>query len=98
MTQGKFEVNLDKSLRLDARRRASAEREKWRNARLEVEEFGGSYDARQNRRETSKSAVRIISSSLFFFSFSFFILRRMGKNKALAHHTSAYFHTRRVSI
>ena len=31
----------------------------------------------------------------FFF---FFILRRMGKNKALAHHTSAYFHTRRVSI
>ena len=22
----------------------------------------------------------------------------MGKNKALAHHTSAYFHTRRVSI
>ena len=33
----------------------------------------------------------------FFFS-SFFILRRMGKNKALAHHTSTYFHTRRVSI
>ena len=31
----------------------------------------------------------------FFF---FFILRRMGKNKALAHHTCAYFHTRRVSI
>ena len=26
------------------------------------------------------------------------ILRRMGKNKALAHHTSTYFHTRRVSI
>ena len=33
--------------------------------------------------------------SLFFF---FLILRRMGKNKALAHHTSTYFHTRRVSI
>ena len=32
------------------------------------------------------------------FFFFFFILRRMGKNKALAHHTSAYFHTRRVSI
>ena len=30
--------------------------------------------------------------------FFFFILRRMGKNKALAHHTSTYFHTRRVSI
>ena len=28
---------------------------------------------------------------IFFF---FFILRRMGKNKALAHHTSTYFHTR----
>ena len=27
-----------------------------------------------------------------------FILWRMGKNKALAHHTSTYFHTRRVSI
>ena len=35
----------------------------------------------------------------FAFSFFFFfILRRMGKNKALAHHTSTYFHTRRVSI
>ena len=33
-----------------------------------------------------------------FFFFFFFILRRMGKNKASAHHTSAYFHTRRVSI
>ena len=33
---------------------------------------------------------------LFFFFFS--ILRRMGKNKALAHHTSTYFRTRRVSI
>ena len=32
------------------------------------------------------------------FFFFFFILRRMGKNKALAHHTSTYFHTRRVSI
>ena len=31
----------------------------------------------------------------FFF---FFILGRMGKKKALAHHTSTYFHTRRVSI
>ena len=32
------------------------------------------------------------------FFFFFFILRRMGKNKAQAHHTSMYFHTRRVSI
>ena len=30
--------------------------------------------------------------------FLFFILRRTGKNKALAHHTSTYFHTRHVSI
>ena len=34
----------------------------------------------------------------FFFHFFFFILRRMGKIKAVAHHTSTYFHTRRVSI
>ena len=33
-----------------------------------------------------------------FFFFFFLNLRRMGKNKALAHHTSTYFHTRRVSI
>ena len=33
-----------------------------------------------------------------FFFFFFLILRRMGKNKALPHHTSTYFHTRRVSI
>ena len=37
-----------------------------------------------------------LDSSFFFFFFS--VLRRMGKNKALAHHTSTYFHTRRVSI
>ena len=30
--------------------------------------------------------------------FTFFFLRRMGKNTALAHHTSTYFHTRRASI
>ena len=35
---------------------------------------------------------------LYFFFFFFFILGRMGKSKALAHHTSTYFHTRRVSI
>ena len=28
----------------------------------------------------------------------FFLLRRMGKNTAQAHHASTYFHTRRVSI
>ena len=38
------------------------------------------------------------STLVFFVFFVFFILRRMGKNKALAHHTPAYFHTRRVSI
>ena len=33
-----------------------------------------------------------------FFFFNYFILGRMGKNKALAHHIFTYFHTRRVSI
>ena len=36
----------------------------------------------------------IINPVVFFF----FILRRMGKTSARAHHTCAYFHTRRVSI
>ena len=39
-----------------------------------------------------------LKNGFILFYFIFFILRRMGKNKALAHHTSAYFHTRRVSI
>ena len=38
------------------------------------------------------------SMCYFFFFLFFFILRRMGKSKALAHHTFTYFHTRRVSI
>ena len=42
-----------------------------------------------------EAAERHMDIVTFFF---FFILRRMGKNKALAHHTSTYFHTRRVSI
>ena len=33
-----------------------------------------------------------------YLFFLLYILRRVGKNKALAHHTSTYFHTRRVSI
>ena len=41
--------------------------------------------------------VRLRNGFYFIFIF-FFILRRMGKSKALAHHTSTYFHTRRVSI
>ena len=41
--------------------------------------------------EPGSSANKV--GQLFFF---FFILRRMGKNKAQAHHTSTYFHTRRV--
>ena len=40
-------------------------------------------------------ALGLDEGSFFFF---FFILRRMGKSKALAHHTSTYFHSRRVSI
>ena len=43
----------------------------------------------------SSTVASIVYLVLLFF---FFILRRMGKNKALAHHTSTYFHTRRVSI
>ena len=50
--------------------------------------------------DPSISAIPFVFFSILFslFFFFFFILRRMGKNKALAHHTSAYFHTRRVSI
>ena len=40
------------------------------------------------------------SRSIFFYFFLFIFLSSggWGKNKALAHHTSTYFHTRRVSI
>ena len=38
------------------------------------------------------------SRNFVLFCSCFFILRRMGENNALAHHTSTYFHTRRVSI
>ena len=42
--------------------------------------------------------VFIWSGLFYWLFFFFFFLRRMGKNKALAHHTSTCFHTRRVSI
>ena len=50
----------------------------------------------QEQQRTHEIAVDWYEYAVFFFLF--FILRRMGKNKALAHHTSTYFHTRRVSI
>ena len=40
-----------------------------------------------------RPACRYTCGKCFFF---FLILRRMGKNKAYAHHTSTYFQTRRV--
>ena len=43
----------------------------------------------------ARGIVHRVGMNSFFF---FFILRRMGKNIALAHHTSTYFHTRRMSI
>ena len=46
---------------------------------------------------TKAKRERVVQIHSFFLFFSF-ILRRMGKNKASAHHTSTYFHTRRVSI
>ena len=49
------------------------------------------YNARAHFPTTTKR--RPIISTMLFFLFCF-ILRRMGKNKALAHHTSTYFHTR----
>ena len=63
----------------------------------------------RSRRHPSKAATVIRAALVseetgsafhtsFFFSCFFFILRRMGKNKALAHHTFTYFQTRRVSI
>ena len=70
----------------------------------------GSHDplsSRQNRDTRARSqlffvdfATRIVDRGIIqhlhtvTFFFLFFILRRMGKNKALAHHTSTYFHTR----
>ena len=47
-------------------------------------------------RKTLRS-LSYVSGIFFYFSF-FCILPRIGKNKALAHHTSTYFHMRRVSI
>ena len=45
-----------------------------------------------------KRAVMPATVLVFFFFLFFYILRRMGKNKALAHHTSTYFHTRPVVL
>ena len=46
-------------------------------------------------RSTGSGGVGAYLVTEFFF---FVIVRRMGRHKALAHHTSTYFHTRRVSI
>ena len=58
-----------------------------------------------DRAPRASAASRVVclrteqmSKSTRFFFFFLYILRRMGKNKALAHLTSTYFHTRRVSI
>ena len=50
---------------------------------------------------TRQPPPRVEARRFFFVSLQFFcflILRRLGKSKAQTHHTSTYFHTRRVSI
>ena len=49
-------------------------------------------------KEATENLPLILTFMTGFLLFFFLILRRMGENKALAHHTSTYFHTRRVSI
>ena len=51
---------------------------------------GGRKEGRGGRGVVSTWFVHL---AVVFFFLSFFILRRMGRNKALAHHTSTYFHT-----
>ena len=48
-------------------------------------------------RPRVEAVFHVLRASLLTFFF-FFILRRIRKNKALAHHISTYFLTRRVSI
>ena len=65
---------------------------------LEEGQGGGSSDRSSNSSSTGNSKTldgKWDGASSFY---SFFILRRMGKNKALAHHTSTYFHTRFNSV
>ena len=48
---------------------------------------------------SGSSGVVPSDGGVFFFFFFFYPpADRMGKNKALAHHTSTYFHTRRVDV
>ena len=46
------------------------------------------------------AARPVLNSNTWLFSFLFFFFHPPAdrENKALAHHTSTYFHTRRVSI
>ena len=76
------------------------------NARkkTKTQETAASGSAELSRATLTSSKRRYMQLSfsderdVLLFFFLFFILRRMGKNKALAHHTCTYFHTRRVSI
>ena len=58
-----------------------------------------SWRCTQPRAAKGTAGVAVVGKmvSKFYLLCLLFILRRMGKNKALAHHTSTYFHTRRVS-
>ena len=53
---------------------------------------------RCEKQTSSEPSFVILFYFILFYFILFFILRRMGKNKALAHHTFTYFHSRRVSI
>ena len=70
----------------------------WQARKRVGDSHGGTGSRRGGRRRAPRGEFESSPMHMDFFFFSFFILRRMGKNKALAHHTSTYFHTRRVSI
>ena len=53
---------------------------------------GESFD----KPEASLWALQL--TAVYNLIYIYIFLRRMGKKKALAHHTSTYFHTRHVSI
>ena len=51
-----------------------------------------------NGKTNGKTFISKLASFFLLLLFFLFSGGWMGKNKALAHHTSTYFHTRRVSI